>query len=347
MWGESTGFIRSLIRVGRTMDLPVYAFGPQDVSPSRRSIRGWTYRRGRWYSRRLPRPALVYDRFFLRRSPRARLRLRQYRHLKRGEAFRWLSPPVPDKWVVHTALARNRRLEPILPPTVLYRRPSDVAAALAKYGSIAIKPVTGHKGQGLWFLSRGARGVRARSSQGGSARLGPASLRRWARRRLMPEKHMIQPLLDLRDGAGRPRDIRVLVQRNGRGGMEVTGMGARIGRRNTFVANLHRGGRSAPVGAVFSIENIGETIGRLALEIFSEVEAETGPLAEAGVDLAVDGQGAPWFIEINGTPGRAILRAAGSRESRRRSIVNPLAYARWLLENTGGPGNPPQEPLPQ
>lgn len=344
MWGESTGFIRSLISAGRSLDIPVYAFGPQDVAPSRREVRGWTYRRGRWQRRRLPPPPLVYDRFFLRRSSRARRRLQQYRRLKREKAFSWLSPGIPNKWIVHTVLARSGRLQPVLPPTVLYRRPSDIAAALGEYGGIVVKPVLGQKGQGIWFMTRGRSTVRARSSQGGSARLGRASLSRWARRRLNPGTHMIQPLLDLRDRAGRPRDIRVLVQRNGRGGVEVTGMGARIGRRNSFVANLHRGGRSAPVGSTFPVENIEETMGRLALEIFSRVETETGPLAEAGVDLAVDGQGAPWFIEINGTPGRSILRAAGSPSSRRRSIVNPLEYARWLMDEAGDgrAGKPPE-----
>lgn len=251
MWGEQTDYLAGVLQAAGDLGLRAFAFGPQDVNLAQGRVRAWVRRGGRWRSLWLGLPTLVYDRFFMRSEPQAGRYLTRYRRLKASGRLKFMSPDLPDKWQVHRVLLRAPDLHPHLPPSLMYKGPATAAAAAARWGGLVFKPIRGQKGLGLWFALPAGKG-RLRVVRGST---GKGSLKTkeqfpaWCRGRLRPGKYMVQKYLALTDAQGRPRDIRVLVQRGPGGQVIVTGMGARIGRPGAMVANLHRGGRGMPVAA--------------------------------------------------------------------------------------------------
>ncbi|HLS89360.1 MAG TPA: YheC/YheD family protein [Sphingobacteriaceae bacterium] len=297
MWGEQTDYLAGVLEAAGDLGLRAFAFGPQDVHLARGRVRAWVRRGGRWRSRWLGLPTLVYDRFFLRKEPQAGRYLASYRRLKASGRLRFISPDLPDKWQVHRVLRGAPDLHPHLPPSLLYKGPATAATAAARWGALVFKPIRGQKGLGLWFALPQGRGrwrVVGGSTGSGSIKSREQFLA-WCHARLRPGKYMVQKYLALTDPAGRPRDIRVLVQRGPGGQIIVTGMGARIGRPGTMVANLHRGGRGMPVpAAVDRVVPPGPDLVAAATHWVSGAEPGNGATPDGAVDLQDAGDGQPW-----------------------------------------------------
>ncbi|MFO7247041.1 MAG: YheC/YheD family protein [Thermaerobacter sp.] len=343
-FGEQTGYIRGLLLAGRRLGLSVYAFGPQNVAADGRIRHAYMLGPGGrgWRTGPRGRPDIVYDRFFLH-LPQADT-LRRYRALRRRPPFRFLNPSLPDKWQVYRRLLRDRSLRDLLPPTAPYRDPAQLARRLARWGSLVIKPRAGMKGRGLWFVSPTRDGLVIRSSTGGARRLPRGGLAGWARAHLRG-RLLLQPELHLRDGRGRPFDLRVLVQRDGRGHLAVTGSAVRVGRAGTRVANLHRGGTAmtledaqarlpglAAAAAQLPGGSLAAAAHDAALRVTAALERRWGRFAELGIDLGFDlRRGRLFFLEANTRPGRMVFRISGNHRSRVLSIQRPLEYARYVV----------------
>ncbi|MEX2356146.1 MAG: YheC/YheD family protein, partial [Thermaerobacterales bacterium] len=304
-------------------------------------------------------PQLVYDRFFLRQEPGAGRRLALYRRFKGRGGFQFLNPHLPDKWTVYRMLKDAGHLDEHLPPTVPYRGAGGLIKRLDQWGGVVVKPVRGQKGLGLWFMRPGGGGrIRIRSGTEKSRTVSRRGLAGWCAGKIRRNGHLVQKLLALRDPGRRPRDVRVIVQRDGEGRIGVTGMAVRVGRRGTLLANLHRGGYAARVEEVLEgirppkdalLSGVGGDdagpagfdagtgssaeicLAAVARAVFQVLDDAMGSFAELGIDLGVDAAGCIWFIEANGRPGRSIFREIRAREIRRLSIVHPIAYARRRL----------------
>lgn len=371
MWGEQTSYLTEVLRVAADLGVPTFLFGPQDVDLSRGRVRAWRRRNGRWRSFTAGLPAVVYDRFFMRREPGAGRRLTRYRQLKRSGRLRFMGPDLPNKWRVHKILRRPEDFRPHLPRASLYQNARQLTALLERWQGAVLKPIRGQKGLGIWFIRPlpGRRWAVA-SGTGASRRLSRPQLQQWCAKHLRAGRYMVQEFLALTDDRGRPRDVRVLVQRDAQGQVVVTGMGTRLGRPGTLVANLHRGGRGVPVGmgvptvtppapelwaavagdqgaaaqtAAASVAAVdeGQMIGNevplaaVAQRAFALLDEALGAWPELAIDLGVDDGGQIWFIEANSRPGRAIFRRIGDFTGRRRAIQRPLVYARYLMTAAG------------
>ena len=352
-FGEQTGYIRSLLAMAQQLELEAYAFGPDDVDRSGRRVRAYLPARSGWRRRWCPAPTLVYDRFFLH-QPWASV-LRRYRQLKREARWAFLNPQLPNKWKVYCDLYGEPSVRPLLPPTRLYRGATRLLAGLKPGAEVVVKPAAGMKGAGLWFVRRRGDAVVVAAGEGVRRRMSEAAFRSWAAGRL-GRRHIVQPALAFCDERGRPFDIRVLLQREGEGGLLVTGLGVRVGRPGRRVANLHRGGRALTLSAAVghlpglraSLERAGiapagaddeavaaawrRHLETAALAIGTVLERCYGTFAELGLDFGYDRQrGRLYFIEANSRPGRALLRLIGDGAARSLAIRRPLLYARERL----------------
>jgi hypothetical protein len=164
-------------------------------------------------------------------------------------------------------------------------------------------------------------------------------LSRWLTGRHRKGRFIVQQGLALTLLNGRPADVRALVQKDGAGRWQVTGMGARLAGLGRFTANLHTGGEGIPV------ETLAEAVSpdspvrqqaliaeleQLALQAAQAAEHCAGPMGEIGLDLGVDQQGRTWYIEQNGQPGRAIFAHLGRRDLEELAHLRPIQYARHL-----------------
>jgi glutathione synthase/RimK-type ligase-like ATP-grasp enzyme len=185
------------------------------------------------------------------------------------------------------------------------------------------------------------RGRDARNRRIASGFADEAALLRWLRRFTARRSYLQQQYLLLQTRSGDAYDVRSLVQKDGAGRWQVTGMAVRRGQGGSLTSNLHGGGTVEPVGEFLAsqfdsakAESLLRELHLLSELIPQSLEACHGRLAELGIDFGIDIEGHIWILEVNSKPGRSIFTYLHDHQARTRALVNPIRYARFLIKQT-------------
>ncbi|GAA0133680.1 spore coat associated protein SpaC [Paenibacillus sp. YSY-4.3] len=341
-------FCRKLCHIGHRQRMTIYVFCPGWVTPGSRSIPGYTFENGKWIRKLFPAPEIIYDRCI---SPDKRQQRRKQRCLELltdQQPFVYLTRALAGKWSVYQALKKHRTIVSYLPDTVRYESPDHLNQWLfAHKGEAFLKPQNGTHGkrtlhvkntEGKWgdgLMITGRDGSnqlfrkRFRTREGGLV---------WIHRFIGARAFLLQPYLQLNNSKGEPFDVRVLMQKNENGMWSMTGMAVRAGRKHSLTSNLHGGGtahRAIPyltkeLGEQLGVQTV-EIIRNLATAIPEHLESHFGRLAELGIDFGVEPGGQVWVLEVNSKPGRSSFFRIGDMHGARKSVENPIQYARYLL----------------
>lgn len=339
-------FHRMLSLIGEKRGLVVFVFTPRGIDWIGKRVTGFVFDRdtGRWETRNLPLPELVYDRFFYSPGRKAAGARGLARRLREIGGARFLGVGLPDKYRVYRLMADDGVLRAHVPDHRLVAGPEDVGRMLAACGDVVLKPADGRHGRGVVRLTApdggGAWRVAGRDMQNRPFRrvFTRRELDAWLAGRLSRRRHIAMPYLKLETASGAPFDIRAFLQKNGSGRWQWIGMAARVGRPGGLTSNLHGGGKAVDAMRLLRGEfgeragDIAKTIRFLSFRIVRLLERRHGRLAEAGLDFGVDPSGTVWFLEANSRPGRSIFAAIGDREAGRRAMVNPILYACYLRD---------------
>ncbi|WP_042201120.1 YheC/YheD family protein, partial [Paenibacillus camerounensis] len=159
----------------------------------------------------------------------------------------------------------------------------------------------------------------------------------WIHRFTGKHSYIMQPYLHLTSSLGQPFDVRVLMQKNGRGAWTLTGMAVRLGGHGSLTSNLHGGGTAVAV-LPFLLAEFGSAGAELHDELAAAaallpplLEESFGRLGELGLDFGIDAGGRIYLLEANSKPGRTVFRLTGDRRAAKLAAENPLRYARHLL----------------
>jgi hypothetical protein len=340
-------FCRRLCRIGERQGLSVYVFCLGWIALGNAAgIPAYAFEHGTWIRKWLPRPDIIYDRCL---THDRKQQLRKHRLLERLAAehpFVYLARGLAGKWVVYQALLECPEVAGHLPETSLYQGPAQLEKWLQVHdGEAFLKPRNGTHGKRTlhvkWHLPRDEIRVMGRSGQNTIFRRRFPNKQAgfdWVDRFTGRRPFLIQPYLQLNSSGGEPFDVRVLMQKNAKGEWCLTGMAVRVGRKDSLTSNLHGGG-TAHRALPFLIRELGGAAGKaaeaairkLSLLIPAYLETRFGRLAELGLDFGVDRQGRVWVLEVNSKPGRSSFFRIGDAETARRSLENPIGYARYLL----------------
>ncbi|MFC0215144.1 YheC/YheD family protein [Paenibacillus chartarius] len=217
-----------------------------------------------------------------------------------------------DKWGKTQMMCSHKRLALYVPET---RRLSAVSLRemLQRYGMVYVKPCFGSLGRGVMKVERlqDAKKIRYAYQLGekrfvfNSFRELTASLRKVIR----GESYLVQQGIHVLKRAGRPFDIRLMVQLNERGRWEVTGVIGRVAHPRKIVTNGSQGGTiytvdqllkgSAPSWKQSKAVTKMNRVGMVASKV---LKRSLPKLWEVGLDLAVDGELKPWILEANTRP---------------------------------------------
>lgn len=340
------GFCRKLCIIGSRQGMTVYVFCPSFLRRSQDAVPGYCFENGGWQYRLFPHPDIVYDRCFTHDQRRQQRKRQALEKLSRKHPFVYLTRGLTGKWRVHQTLRKFPEIAPFLPETVPYETPSQLADWLARHGGEAfLKPYNGTHGKRTLRLrttsNREHLEITGRDGRNDLLRHTFSSKKEgfeWIDKFTKDRPFLLQPYLELSTSQGEPYDIRVLMQKNDKGEWELTGMAARVGPKHTLTSNLHGGGtahRAQPflsreLGTVAAEEAL-SLIRKLSMVIPGSLESHFGRLAELGIDFGVDRRGSVWVLEVNSKPGRSSFFRIGDRQSARKSIENPILYARHLL----------------
>lgn len=186
----------------------------------------------------------------------------------------------------------------------------------------------------------GGLSIRGRDRNNGAFRLHFRTLDQglsWIHRFTGSRRYIMQPYLHLTSSRNQPFDVRVLMQKNGRGAWTLTGMAVRLGGCGSLTSNLHGGGTAVAV-LPFLLAEYGATGAELHEELAAAaavlpplLEETCGRLGELGLDFGIDAGGRIYLLEANSKPGRSVFRLTGDRRAAKLAAENPLRYARHLL----------------
>lgn len=343
-----SAYCRQLCHIGNRQRMTIYVFCPGWVISGRRSIPGYTFENGKWIRKQFPAPEIIYDRCISHDKKQQRRKQRCLEILTELQPFVYLTRGLAGKWSVYQALMKHSLFAPYLPSTVRYESTVQLDNWLSLHeGEAFLKPQNGSHGKrtlhvkemnaelggGLALTGRDSRNQlfrrKFRSRQDGLE---------WIHRFIGSRAFLLQPYLQLNNSQGEPFDVRVLMQKNENGAWSMTGMAVRAGRKHSLTSNLHGGG-TAHRALPFLNKELGERNGIKAVQIISKLsevipkhlESQFGRLGELGIDYGVDRRGRIWILEVNSKPGRSSFFRIGDMQGARKSVENPIQYARYLL----------------
>jgi glutathione synthase/RimK-type ligase-like ATP-grasp enzyme len=344
-----SGYYRQLCLLGKNYNIKVFVFSPNRINWSEETVKGYTYdqQNGEWTMNIYPLPPLVYDRcFFTTRREYGQYRL-QIQRLRARKDIRFLGHGLAGKWAVMQMLRTDSRFHPFLPQTKLYSGDTALFDWLDSKQEAFLKPQGGSQGKGVLHVTAPKDATGVYEAAGRNSYNHPvhfqssqrSAFKQWVAKFIGSRPYLIQEYLSLHTGTRIAYDIRSLVQKNGQGRWQTTGMAIRCGQPGSVTSNLHGGGSAQELvpflqqefGAA-KAEELHHTLAKLSDEIPLVLESLHGSLAELGIDFGIDREAKVWILEVNSKPGRAVFKHMMDQKARRLSIANPIRYAGYLLQ---------------
>ncbi|OAJ74434.1 hypothetical protein AYJ08_09035 [Brevibacillus sp. SKDU10] len=338
-------YYTTLTRIGSKLGIRIVVFSPRQVDFTSRTIVGFELIEHTWQRIEIPFPQLIYDRYFM--GPHITKYRSIIERLQNDPKITFLGRGLSGKWQVHNILMKSKNLQKWLPQTKLFS-PTLLETNLAEQGAVIIKPMAGTHGSGVIRICSVKKGYeligRTRDNKPFTRTLTTKkNLLSCIKKITKGRKYILQPYLKLHTSDGFPFDIRILVQKNGRGKWTTTGKAVRVGKKESITSNLHGGGIAVPLEDFLMkhyphdlCHQIIEEVGMLAQLLPPFLEKHHGRLVELGIDVGVDTQGHVWIIEVNSRPGRTVFRQIEDGNARLHSVAQPVKYAEYLLNKRIG-----------
>ncbi|WP_379164459.1 YheC/YheD family protein [Paenibacillus sp. sgz5001063] len=310
---------RDIIRTGKEMGYLVYVVTVRDLKLDERVVNGFVpSASGKiWYGTPMPLPQVIYSRIPTREDEEKAPVARKIAECLEHPDIHLYNPNFFNKWSLFEWLKESRATSKHVPKTRRLRSANTLVAMLRNHESLYLKPENGKAGKGIMRLK-----YRLDSSlpyrlqiQSGKKNVTykAASLERlWARigKEKGDSRYIVQQAIELAAHRGRPFDLRVLLQKNGKGAWAITGIGARLAGARSITTHVPRGGSieepASMLEGTFGAERsaaILKSVPTTALLIARQIErASETMLGEMSMDLGVDQEGGLWFFEANSRP---------------------------------------------
>lgn len=337
-FGIQDSFFRKILRYLRAYNALGFVFTPENIHWETNEIEGWTLLdepNSSWKSWRFPFPDVCYNRYFRQnRGPTSFPILNRMA----GLGVKYFNTIVGNKWSVYKTLFNYPSIRKHLPKTRKFLNVKDLLFMINKYKSVYIKPAGGCMGQGIirlqsqgnFYICKGSFERKVSIYRSLHQVIDKYQLNR-------PGLILIQQAIECPGEIGQ-FDIRILVQKDGRGQWGVTGAVCRVGGTGQVTSNLHTGGR--PLPTEFVLSNVGfsendskkiqHSLEEIALKIAAILDKDKKYLGDLGMDFILDESGYIWFLEVNSKPGRHAFSILENGNDYRLSIMRPVEYALYL-----------------
>lgn len=334
---------RDIVKTGKELDFPVYVVTAKDLKLSAKKIHGFLYsaEEKSWKKQWFPPPNVIYNRIPLREDERKPSVRRKIDECLGHESILLFNPFFFNKWTLFDWLKKNRATRELIPATKRMRASGPLLAMLRQYGNLYLKPESGKAGKGIMSLQyiEGDRKPFLLTLQGVRSRNivyktdNPLLL--WKRIKAETGKtpYIMQEGIKLATYKDRHFDLRVLVQKTGKGNWSVTGVGARLAGFKRITTHVPQGGSvedpEEMLESAFSPEMTQFLLGRLktnAIMIAKQIEKGSKyTLGEMSMDLGIDTEGKIWFFEANAKPMKF-----DEPQIRKKSLERIFQFSQYL-----------------
>ncbi|MEW9669819.1 YheC/YheD family protein [Ammoniphilus sp. 3BR4] len=337
---EQTGYERIdfYLEAANMYELIPCFFRLRDISLRRKKVKALVKHNGRWDTRILRLPSVIHNRAIFQ-SPNNFTRCKKL--VDHGAVlFNFWNRY--SKMRIADILGKSDAVKPYLPASAPFSL-SDLAKMGQEYASMMVKPDRGTVGEGIikidqispleWKVKyREGTALAERSVQTGE-------LYTKLKRLVGKHDYLLQETIDLATHQGSPFDLRVSVQKDGRGEWGVTGIVGKAARPGHFLSNVAQGGtvhkwEEFPWGTLgLSFQEVEKKVKNAAMQVVQVLDQNLPHLADVGFDFGIDRQGHPYFIEMNGRDQRYSFAKGDMMETWKMTYEKPVAYARYLLDS--------------
>ncbi|QMV45142.1 YheC/YheD family protein [Cohnella cholangitidis] len=351
--GNRSNFV-DLIHTGKQMGILTYVVTVKNLKLHAARVLGYTFRQedDTWVRNWFPRPSIIYNRIPQRedeRMPRVKKKLSA---ISRNPGVRLFNRRFFNKWSLFQWLNESKSTRAYIPETRKLTASFILADLLKKYPLLYLKPVRGKAGVGIMTVTvqpekplpyrlqiqeeKGSRTYRSGSMRGLWNRVVKQSA-------VLGEPYIAQQGITLATVNSRPFDLRALVQKNGAGQWEITGIGARVAGDSSITTHVPRGGYiddpEKLLNSIFGKERTARVLGKVrnsTITLAKQIERSAhSRLCEMSMDLGVDADGHVWFFEANSKPMKF-----DEPHIRSKSLERIFQYSVYLhrqqLESKGG-----------
>lgn len=343
--GNQANF-KDIIKTGRDMNTSVYVVTTKDLKLHAPRVQGYIYDSNdkTWTKNWFPLPDVIYNRIPLREDenkPRVRQKIDE---CLSHHSIQLFNPHFFNKWRLFDWLKKNSSTKLLVPDTKRLLSSKTLSLMLRQYGSLYLKPESGKAGKGIMLLQWDETSPRPycliiQGQHHKNIIYRTASLPKlW--RRIRKETgtcaYIMQEAIELSTFRNRHFDLRVLVQKTGRGNFMITGIGARLAGLKRITTHVPQGG-SIEEPEKLLLSSFGQEMTALlmnklkssAILIAKQIEKSCGyMLGEMSMDLGIDRNGKLWFFEANAKPMKF-----DEPHIRKKSLERVIQYSQYLYRN--------------
>ncbi|NOU98578.1 hypothetical protein GC097_00870 [Paenibacillus sp. LMG 31457] len=204
---------------------------------------------------------------------------------------------------------------------------SNIKTMLRMYGSVYLKPDEGTGGHGIYKITEEKNNFVFHTGSNVRNYNSLNVLVNSIQKKLIRDKYIVQERIILLKYKNRPFDIRVMLQKNEKGTLDVTGIIGRQAKRNKIVTNYHSGGTPLPIDTLLkphlndeSRKQYIQTIESLGKDASAVLSKSYRSKRAFGVDIAIDHKMKPWVLEINTQPDMSIFNTLKNKTMYQRIL---------------------------
>jgi YheC/D like ATP-grasp len=340
--GSRTSYFERILSYGdRTGVLPI-VFGIQHIKWEQGLVTGYVFSENKWKTIEVPIPNVIYDR--LPNRTIENLKMIQDMKLKLSEEYviPWFNPGFFNKWDIYVKLIKSKKLQPLLPKTLLLSGPASIESMIEQFPFIYLKPIHGSLGNGIYNITKYKQHyyLRFRDRKKGTRLIKFHSLKtlmKFLNVDSLCHKYIVQQGISLNKKENRVIDYRIHTNKKQNGEWVVTAIACKTSASGSPTTHIVAGGKVQTLDETFPDEKQRKTYTRrlseAAVAISKELTKHWGEkLAEIGFDMGIDQDGNIWMLEANAKPGRSIFSHPKLRKKERYTHKLILEYAVHLTE---------------
>ncbi|WP_223068445.1 YheC/YheD family protein [Paenibacillus caui] len=339
--GNRSNF-NDILKTGKQLSFPVYIITTKDLKLSEEQVLGYTYsaENKQWVSKWFPLPDILYNRIPTREDEKKPQVRRKIDDCLNHPTIQLFNPFFFNKWKLFSWLRKSKLTSSFIPETRRLSSRKVLSSMLVKYDDLYLKPESGKAGKGIMKLSYSVNEAKPYKlilqAPGKNVIYKTAKLPllwRRIRKEADNDPYILQQGIRLTSYQGRRFDLRVLIQKTGKGNWSVTGIGARLAGKRRITTHVPQGGSVEDPEKLllptFGEEQTAWLLSRAradAVIIARQIERSCGnTLGEMSMDLGVDQEGKIWFFEANSRPMKF-----DEPQIRQKSLQRIFQYSQYL-----------------
>ena len=201
-------------------------------------------------------PNAIYNRIPSRKAEQSTAVQELFTSLSSHYSIPIFNPTFFNKWQLYKLLAKSPQLKSFVPESIQLGTPITLQKMILRHPAIYLKPIDGKAGIGMMRITHLSRGFELVYQSADAKQkytfLNFSDLWKKVSQLKKQTAYVIQKAIPLARYQGSPFDLRMLLQKDGYGEWDVTGIGIRIAGKTAISTHVPQGGRIELADKVFN-----------------------------------------------------------------------------------------------